>query len=289
MEKAARFPRRAFLATSAVVLTTGCQRIQQLPRLPAKTPPPAGPQQAVQDYFSYLSEDRYDDATNLMTDAFKSRLGPGQVQTIIHSISSAQVTDMIDAVNWANQLGAHLPAPPADRREYLVTLTVDPTSQGKTSWSAGMNRRFVDLLQQNGFWRIDSLDISPGLLVTGKPAKAPVNVPSTAVLPTAKLRLGPAPIDRVIYAARQNAADRGQLPWAIDPIQVVHRDGPSFGINPGDAATVLQRDSDPSTLIPRVTVLVHHGDQIIMVTLEQPIKAGSGGIWAIAELRLAPM
>lgn len=286
MENVARTHRRAFLATSVLILATGCQ---QLPRFPTKTPPPSGPQQAIKDYFSYLSQERYADATNLMTDAFKSRLGPNQVATMLHSIASAQVTTMVDAVTWADGLGAHLPSPPADRREYLVTLTVEPSDVGKTDWSAGMNRRFVDVLQQGGYWRIDALDISPGVLITGQPAKAAPRMPTSIVIATQPLRLGSVPIDRIIYGARQRAADRGQLPWAIDPIQVVHRDGPSFGINSGDKATLLRQDVDPVTLIPRATVLVHHGDRLLVVTLEQPIKAGPGGIWAIARLRDAPL
>ena len=70
--------------------------------------------------------------------------------------------------------------------------------------------------------------------------------------------------------------------------QVVHRDGPSFGIKPSDSATLLDRGNDPMTLVPQANVLVHHDDLLLVVTLEQPIKAGPGGIWAIASLRDAP-
>lgn len=269
--------RRAFLSSS-VLLVAGCTAV---PFLSSKNTP-LSPQETLQTYFSLLASSRYADAQKLMTPSYQQRLGRDGVSELLHSIRTAQVTDIIDAVAWADDLGAKLPAPPADRREYLVTLQITPSAAGRGSWSNGMNRRFIDLLSESGRWKIDSIATMPGVLVTGQTAK-PGNL-ETAVLPISPLRLGPAPVDRAIYTARQNAADRGAIAWARDPLQVVHYDGPSFGLNPSDPAEILRRDQDPVSLVPRVAVVVHQGDAAYVVTLIQPIRSGKNGIWAISEV-----
>lgn len=285
-----RHPRRAFLVSSLILVATGCRQLA--PITTKKTNPP-DPQATVRSYFSFLSEDRYDDAKDLMTPGFQSRLGAARVQTMLHSVRTAQVTDIVDAVNWANGLGAQLPNPPNDRREYLVTLSVQPTPVAGDTWSSGMNRRFIDLILAKGDWQIDSIGISPGQLVTGKPPAATSSSSNgsnkSVVIPIEPLRLGTVPVDRAIYTARQNAVDRGALSWALDPVQVVHYDGPSFGINPSDPTSLLGRDTDPVTLVPRANVLAHQGNQMLLVTLEQLIKPGSGGIWAITAVEEAPI
>ena len=108
----------------------------------------------------------------------------------------------------------------------------------------------------------------------------------SAVIPISQLRLGPAPIDRAIYTARQNAADRGGIPWATDPIQVAQHDGPSFGWNVSDQAFLLAQEQDPKTLGPLAVVEVNHDNQRIVVTLVQPIRVGKGGVWAIQTVAL---
>jgi hypothetical protein len=280
----ARLPRRTLFVSAILFLGTGCQ---QLPALTRKRTGVGDPRQAVNSYFSLVTESRYDEAKRLLTASFQAQLGPSRVQSFLHSISAAQVTDIVDAIAWANGLGAHLPAPPSDRREYLVTLRVDPSASGASTWSNGTNRRFVDVVELGGGWEIDAIDVSPGSLITGKAAAA--STPATWVLPNAAPRLGPAPVDRAIYTARQNAADRGQVPWAVDPLAVLHRDGPSFGISPSDRTNLAGADQDPTTLVPRVRVKVQHSDQELIVTLIQPIRTGPGGVWAIASIELAPL
>lgn len=287
MGNSPRHHRRAFLVSSLLLAVTGCRQLA--PIATKKTNPP-DPQETVRAYFSFLSEDRFDDAKDLMTSGFLSRLGSAEVQTVLHSVRTAQVTDIVDAVDWANRLGAQLPRGPTDRREFLVTLSVQPTPEAGKTWSSGTNRRFIDLLKQDGMWRIDGIGASPGLLITGKsPVSAGSSRNMTAMIPVEPLRLGSVPVDRAIYAARQGAADRGILPWAFDPIQVVHRDGPSFGINPSDAASLIGRDTDPVTLLPRANVLVHHGNMMLVVTLEQLFRAGPTGTWSITALRENPI
>jgi len=281
--EAVRYPRRTLLTASAVLLLTGCAPISSLLTKPVVE---SDPQKAIADYFALLSQNRYDDAKTLLTPDYQSRLGDSKVDTFLHSVRTASVSKMVDAVEWANGLGAHLPAPPADRREYLVTLQVDPNPTGKTDWSEGMNRRFVDVVNSGPGWRIDNIGMSPGVLVTGQPVAAAASDVHAAVIPISQLRLGPAPVDRAIYTARQNAADRGGIPWAIDPVQVAQRDGPSFGWNASDQAFLLAQDQDPKTLGPRAMVEVNHGDQLIVVTLVQPIRVGKGGVWAIAQVDL---
>ena len=319
-----RLSRRALVGSTLLLAVTGCRQIAPPPAPrkadatptngtnpaksnlttsgaaesdPAKTEQTLGPKETVDTYFSLLSQNRYDEAKGLITPSYQKRLGSGQVESALHSFNYAHVTDMVDAVDWANGLGAHLPAPPDDKREYLVTLSVQPTPVGSTSWSAGTNRRFIDVVQQTNVWRIDAIGISPGVLITGKTPGASASSPTitnasnntaTVVIPPSPLRLGPAPVDRTIYTARQNAVDRGLIPWAIDPIQVVHRDGPSFGIKPSDAASLLDQGTDPVTLEPQAEVLVHHDERLLLVTLEQPIKSGPQGIWAITALKEAP-
>jgi hypothetical protein len=236
-----------------------------------------------------VTESRYDEAMSLLAVSFQAQLGSSRVQSFLHSINAAQVTDIIDAVAWANGLGAQLPPAPADRREYLVTLQVDPSATGLSTWSSGTNRRFVDVVRQGGGWQIDAIDISPGALITGRSVTAPASTMATFIVPTSALRLGSAPIDRALYTARQNAADRGQIPWAIDPVAVVHRDGPSFGIGSADGAILAGEDQDPTTLVPRASVKVQHGDQVLTVDLIQPIHTGLGGVWAISSVELAPL
>lgn len=282
MGAVARCSRRFLVLASVALLIEGCGTT--LPLVTAKAPP-LGPRQTIDRYFSLLASGHPEDARRLMTVSFQDRLGAAGVQQLLHSIQTVQVTGFIDAVAWANGLGAHLPGPPADRREYLVTLTIVPSPAGRRAWSAGVNRRFIDLLSQGGSWLIDAIGVRPGVLVTGQPPRP--SDQTTLVIPVSPLRLGPAPIDRAIYSARQHAADHGAIPWSTDPIGVVHRDGPSFGLRPDDPAEIVRRDSDPATLVPRVLVLVHQGQRQYLVTVIQPIRPGRGGVWAIADLEPA--
>jgi hypothetical protein len=265
---------------------TGCQQLSYLTQKPIRV---SDPRQAVSAYFSLVSASRFDEAEGLLSVAYREQLGSSRVQALLHSVSAAEVTDIVDAVAWANGLGAQLPAAPSDRREYLVTLRVDPSASGSSTWSNGTNRRFVDVVRQGGGWLIDAIDSRPGVLITGAARSLPTSTGSTTVLPTTALHLGPAPIDRAIYTARQNAADRGQVPWAVDPVAVTHRDGPSFGIGPTDTADLVRVDQDPTTLVPRAVVSVQHGDQALAVDLIQPVRPGPGGVWAIASVELAPL
>ncbi len=278
--------RRRFLAASALTLvTTGCGRLVILRPADAN---PQKPEDAISDYFKLVSDQRYDDAASLLSTSFQAQLGPNGLNTWLRSIQTAQVTALEDAVAWAENLGAHLPNPPADRREYLVTLNVTPTSTTSKTWSDGMNRRFVDLVYQDKLWQIDAVGIIPGVLVTGQPAasETATSGPKTAVIPVAALHVGPAPVDKIIYQARQNAVAKGVIPWATDPVQVVHHDGPSFGIRPDSLASLVGTDKDPSTLLPRATVSVVQDNQPLLVTLVQPIKSGSGGVWAISAIAI---
>lgn len=283
MTVSVRYPRRALLAASTALLFAGCAPVSALLTKPVAE---SDPQKAIADYFTLISHNQYDDAKTLLTPDFQSRLGDPKVDSLLHSVQSASVSKMVDAVDWANGLGAHLPAPPSDRREYLVDLQVAPSPIGKTEWSAGMNRRFVDVVNSGPGWRIDNIGISPGVLVTGQPVATTASSVNSAVIPISQLRLGPAPVDRAIYTARQNAADRGGIPWATDPIRVAQQDGPSFGWNVSDQAFLLVQDQDPKTLGPRAVVEVNHGDQLIVVTLVQPIRVGKGGVWAISQVAL---
>lgn len=271
--------RRLFIFCATVLVGTGCGKF---PYISTKKVRVLTPEQTLDAYFSDLGAGRSDDAVDLMSDTFQKRLGRDGVNALLHSVKSVHVTEVVDAVEWANRLGARLPAPPADRREYLVTLEVKPSSDGAGPWAAGTNRRFVDLVQQNGLWKVDGIASSPGVLVTGQQAKGDDQV--AAVVPIAPLWQGPVPIDQALYTARQNAVDRGAIPWATDPIEVVHHDGPSFGLYPIDPAEILVRDKDPTSLVPRVLVRVEQKDQQYLVTLIQPIKSGDRGVWAIADV-----
>jgi hypothetical protein len=246
----------------------------------------ADPQETVRSYFTLVSQGRLDAARGLLTPALQQRLGAAALDALLHSITSARVTELIDAIQWVNQLGARLPSAPADRREYLVTLQVNPSPES-TTWAAGINRRFIDLLKINATWLIDGIDITPGQLITG-------NAPGTEsqgpvmTIPVAALRLGPTPVDQVIFAARQRAADRGAASWAIDPVEVTRRDGPSFGIDPRDSLRLDGEDRDPVSLASRAIVRVARDPDQLLVTLEQPIRSGPGGVWAIESITLAP-
>ncbi len=264
--------------------SVGCAK---LPELALNKPVPTDPRDTIQSYFSLLSARRTADARRLLTPTFLGRLGPDAVDALLRSVNSATVTDVTDAVAWANQLGAKIPNPPSDRREFLVTVRVDPAADAN-EWSAGTNRRFIDLVKTNGVWQIDNMAIMPGPLVTGQVTGVVSNGPSTFVIPVAALRLGPAPIDPVIFAARQRAADRGEASWAIDPVEVTRRDGPSFGIDPRDSLALDGADRDPVSLNSRAVVRVYRTPEPLLVTLEQPIRSGQGGVWAIQSVRVAP-
>ncbi len=282
MSKGNRFSRRVLSFSLLGVITSGCGAIPFLSSTATKN---LDPRQTLEAYFDSLATQRFDIAENLMTASYRARLGKQGVSSLLHSTQSIQVTDVVDAIAWADQLGAHLPSAPADRREFLVTFQVDPSATGRDDWSVGTNRRFVDLLRQNGQWRIDAIGVSPGVLITGKPS--PASNQTLAVVPIEPLRLGPAPIDRAIYTARQSAVDHGAIPWARDPLQVVHHDGPSFGLNPDDPATIVGQDVDPSSLVPRTRVAVRQGADSYVVTLIQPIRTGTSGIWAISGVQTA--
>jgi len=287
--KDALFTRRFVLYAAAAALTTGCSTVSILDGqvLNGKARAGRSPQETLDDFFAFLSSQRYDQARLLLSQSFQARLGPEGVSGILHAFHSVQVVDLVDAVAWANGLGAHLSNPPSDRREYLVTLQVEPSESGSRSWPIGVARRFIDLLWQDHMWKIDAIGISPGIVVTGSP---PVSTPNPAsgakavVLPIESLRYGSIPVDRAIYIARQSAVERGLIPWATDPVEVVHHDGASFGIEPSARANLAGRDVDPNTLIPRAEVEVQQNGQALVVTLIQPIQTGPKGVWAIAEI-----
>ncbi|MGH2459631.1 MAG: hypothetical protein ACRDIY_12280 [Chloroflexota bacterium] len=279
MGDVARSTRRIFSFSLLGAILGGCGTI---PFITSKTPRGLGPRQTLDAYFSSLASNQTSVAEGLMTASFRARLGRQELQDLLHSVRAVKITDAVDAVSWANQLGARLPSPPPDRREFLLTLDVDPTAAGRDTWSDGTNRRFVDLVLQNGQWRIDAIAVSPGPLITGRDGSA--HDQTTFVVPISPLRLGPVTVDRAIYTARQDSVAHGAIPWAVDPVEVVHHDGPSFGLDPGDPARVLGRDVDPSSLVPRVSVVVHQGADAFLVTLVQPIRAGAGGVWAIADV-----
>lgn len=283
MNDGIRSSRRVLCLSLSGAILSGCGAI---PFITSKAPSGLGPRQTLDVYCSALTNDHLEIAESLMSSSFRGHLGPRGVQTLLHSVRSIRITDAVDAVSWANQLGAHLPAPPPDRQEYLLTLQIVPSDAGRDVWSVGMNRRFVDLVRQNGQWRIDGIGVSPGVLVTGQSDQTTNQ--NAFVIPTAPLRLGSAPIDRAIYTARQDAVDHGAIPWATDPIEVVKHDGPSFGLNAGDPVEVLRRDVDPSSLVPRIVVVAHQGANSYQVTLTQPIRAGEHGIWAIADVEAYP-
>lgn len=275
-----RVRRRALLAVTSCAALTACQAI---PFLSPRRSTLSNPLEALNTFFALLSTSHYADAEQLITPAYRARLGPAGVQELIHSVTSARVTDAVDAVAWANSLGAQLPKPPEDRREYLVTLEVSPSPDGRRTWSTGLNRRFIDLLRQDGVWKVDGIGVLPGELITGPPKTLPSQ--STLVLPSGPLRLGPTPVDRAIYGARQNAVARGAIPWATDPLEVVHHDGPSFGLDPSAESVLIRKDVDPSTLTPRAFVRVRQRGHSYLVTLIQPIQTGPGGVWAIAAIQ----
>ena len=104
--------RRLFLVGSTVLVCTGCGSI---PFVASSKTLALSPQQTLEEYFSYLSTNRYSDAERLMTAAYRERLGQNGVAALLHSVRSARISDVVDAVDWANRLGARLPPPPADR------------------------------------------------------------------------------------------------------------------------------------------------------------------------------
>lgn len=278
------YPRRALLKFSVILAVTGCAEFKSITTKPVAA---SEPQEAIKDYFALLSASRYDEARTLISPAYQTRLGDSGLDTMLRAVKTAKVSDMVDAVSWANDLGARLPTPPSDRREYLVTLAVDPNTSGSTDWTEGINRRFIDLVEQGARWQIDNIDIVPGVLVTGQPPREAPTQRQMVVVPTSSLRLGPAPVDRAIFTARQNAVDRGLILWATDPVAVARHDGPSFGWNAADPAFLLGESENPKTLGSQVLVQVKHQDQRIVVTLEQPIRTGPGGVWAITAVKLA--
>ena len=282
----AHFSRRSFTFAAVAALTTGCSSLSVLD---GKSRANRGPKETLDDYFALLTAKQYDQASNLLSQSFRSRLGPSGVDSLLHAFRSVQVIDLVDAITWANGLGAHLSAAASDRHEYLVTLQVQPSETGSHTWPTGVARRFIDLLWQDQMWKIDAIGISPGVVVTGIQPSASstyTNVAGNAavVIPSEPLKVGPVPVDRAIYTARQDAVGRGLIPWATDPIEVVRHDGPSFGINPSDNARTVGRDVDPTTLVPRSEVIVEQGGQSLAVILLQPIQAGPKGVWAISEI-----
>jgi len=280
MGSAIRCPRRTFVFTASLTALSGCKA---LPFISTDKTASTDPRQTLDTYFSLLSASKYGEAEQLMSSAFVARLGRGGVDSLLHSIQSARVTDVVDAVAWANQLGAHLPNPPSDRREYLVTLDIATSPNGAPTWTDGTNRRFIDLLRTGATWKIDAIATTPGVLITGNvPATRQDQRQQTTVLPIEPLKIGEVPVDRAIYAARQNAVKGGGVPWATDPVQVVHHDGPSFGLQPNDPVQLLREDVDPVSLVHRAFVVVRQNNHAYLVTLVQPIKTGDGGVWAIA-------
>jgi hypothetical protein len=250
VDRTAAIRRRGVLAGIAVFAVTGCGGLPSLSAgLSTKKSVAVDPQETVRSYFALISQGRLDAARSLLSHALQQRLGAPAVDSLLHSLTSARVVELVDAIQWVNQLGAHLPNAPADRREYLVTLQVDPSPRS-TTWVAGTNRRFIDLVQVSSGWLIDSIDITPGQLITGKAPGTEATGP-VMTIPVAALRLGPTPMDPVIFAARQRAADRGAAPWAVDPVEVTRRDGPSFGVDPRNSLRLDGEDRDPVTLASR--------------------------------------
>ncbi|HLG50233.1 MAG TPA: hypothetical protein VKY56_01170 [Chloroflexota bacterium] len=269
--------RRALLGVTAAFLISGCRPI--LPSL--EKPLPQDPRQTLDAYFSLLARGQYDTAAQFLSPSYRARLGPDGTQLLLHSIQAARVDQAVDAVEWATHLGAHLPAPPANQREYLVTVWIQPSPMGLRLWSPGTNRRFVDLVRTGPRWQIDAIETRPGALITGQPPSAVT--PAASIIPISPLMLGDVPVDQAIYTARQHAADAGGIPWALDPIAVVQRDGASFGLRPDAPVRLIQISSRPHARSTAI-IEVDQDHQTFRVTLVQPVRSGPGGVWAIAHI-----
>lgn len=78
----------------------------------------------------------------------------------------------------------------------------------------------------------------------------------------------------------QSDADKGDDAWRLDPVSAAEQQAGSYGFIPGDQLTLVTEDKS-QTPAGSATIIALHGNDTYLITMIQPKKQGSSGIWII--------
>lgn len=78
----------------------------------------------------------------------------------------------------------------------------------------------------------------------------------------------------------QSDADAGKDTWRLDPVSAAEQQAGNYGFIPGDQLTLVTEDKS-QTPTGSATIIAIHGSDTYMLTMIQPKKRGSVGIWII--------
>ncbi|HHY05675.1 MAG TPA: GerMN domain-containing protein [Clostridia bacterium] len=80
----------------------------------------------------------------------------------------------------------------------------------------------------------------------------------------------------------QEAANQGKLPWRLDPLEAAKKEGPRRGLYAqGEYKLVSQKEKGEYSGTGEAVVRHMYKNASYKIMLIQPVKVGSGGIWAI--------
>ncbi|GGJ01782.1 hypothetical protein GCM10010885_08730 [Alicyclobacillus cellulosilyticus] len=97
-----------------------------------------------------------------------------------------------------------------------------------------------------------------------------------------QVRTGTVELTSENYDRIQEAADRGQNLWRLDPVRTAQVVGSAvLGLRPTDVYTLVEQYYDPGSGLQHAVVRVQHGRCTYLVELYQPRRQGRGGIWVV--------
>jgi hypothetical protein len=130
--------------------------------------------------------------------------------------------------------------------------------------------------------------------VIPRPTVTPGPTETPASLPASHLRTGGISYVMSDLQTLQAAADRGEAPYALDPVRVTVHDLPRYGFTPGPieviappAPHVAPTAHTGEDGLPETDVIVRYGGRQYWIVLNQFIRHGPGGIWSI--ITITPM
>lgn len=104
-------------------------------------------------------------------------------------------------------------------------------------------------------------------------------------MPCPEVQTGHVEVPGEDYAEIQRAVDAGQNLWRLSPVRTAQVVGSRhFGLSPNDAYTLVERFYDPGSGLQHAVVNVKHQRCTFVLTLYQPEKQGSRGIWVLESI-----
>lgn len=143
----------AVAALTAATLTSACSEgsAAGVAVTESATPDVASgdPLMTIEQYAMALSDDRADDAYELLGAPLTDEAGPEDLELLAEGIESMTLTS------------SEVLADGADRTVYQVEIEVRLAEGAATGWSTGTNTRWVELTHRDGRWLITRLASAP--------------------------------------------------------------------------------------------------------------------------------